>query len=108
MFRCGKGTTWEGGVRVPGIISHKQLRPGVHSTVFSHMDLLPLSKHLFLFVASATFKPKMLVSVLRYADGDSWTDLSLTRGKDTCLLYYPSEPDPKIGPFAIRFIEKRV
>ena len=57
MFRCGKGTTWEGGVRVPGIISHKQLGPGVHSTVFSHMDLLPLSKHLFLFVASATLKP---------------------------------------------------
>ena len=57
MFRCGKGTTWEGGVRVPGIISHKQLRPGLHSTVFSHMDLLPLSKHLFLFVASATLKP---------------------------------------------------
>ena len=45
----------------------------------------------------------MLVSVLRYADGDFWTDLSLTRGKNTCLLYYPSEPDPKIGPFAIRF-----
>ena len=55
MFRCGKGTTWEGGMRVPGIISHKKLQPGVHSPVFSHMDLLPLSKHSYLFVSSAIF-----------------------------------------------------
>ena len=96
-------------MRVPGIISHKKLQPGVHSKVFSHMDLLPLSKHSLLFVVAATFYPsKQLFSVLRFSDGDSWTDFSLTRGKDTCLLYYPSEPDPKIGPLAIRFTEKRV
>ena len=44
-------------MRVPGIISHKKLQPGVHSQVFSHMDLLPLSKHSLLFVVVATFYP---------------------------------------------------
>ena len=44
MFRCGKGTTFEGGMRVPGVISLRStLKPATTPAVFSHMDILPLS-----------------------------------------------------------------
>ena len=44
MFRCGKGTTFEGGMRVPGVISLRStLKPATKAAVFSHMDILPLS-----------------------------------------------------------------
>ena len=44
MFRCGKGTTFEGGMRVPGVISLRStLKPATTAAVFSHMDILPLS-----------------------------------------------------------------
>ena len=41
-FRCGKGTTWEGGLRVPGIISYPaRIPPGRSAALLSQLDLLP-------------------------------------------------------------------
>ena len=41
-FRCGKGTTYEGGLRVPGIISYPaNIQPGKSTALLSQLDLLP-------------------------------------------------------------------
>ena len=41
MIRCGKGTTFEGGTRVPGLINFPMvLKPGVFNGIFSHMDFM--------------------------------------------------------------------
>ena len=42
LLRDGKGSTWEGGMRVPGIMwMPGQIKPGVTSQLASTMDLLP-------------------------------------------------------------------
>ena len=42
LFRCGKGTTWEGGQRVPGIISYpSKIDPGTSHALTSALDILP-------------------------------------------------------------------
>ena len=41
-LRCGKGTTWEGGQRVPGIISWPtKIEPGVTHALASTLDIVP-------------------------------------------------------------------
>jgi arylsulfatase len=41
-FRCAKGSTWEGGVRVPSIFSWPgMIEPGASDGLFSFSDLLP-------------------------------------------------------------------
>jgi len=41
-FKCGKGTTYEGGQRVPGIISYPdKIEAGKSSALLSHLDILP-------------------------------------------------------------------
>ena len=42
QFRCGKGTTYEGGHRVPAIISYPaMIQPGVNHQLVSSLDILP-------------------------------------------------------------------
>jgi len=47
-FRCAKGSTWEGGVRVPGIVVWPGMVPagGESDGLFSFTDLLPTLAHL--------------------------------------------------------------
>ena len=41
-LRCGKGTTWEGGQRVPGIIGHPgKIEPGTSHALASTLDIMP-------------------------------------------------------------------
>ena len=41
-LRCGKGTTWEGGQRVPGMISYlNKIEPGVSHALASSLDIMP-------------------------------------------------------------------
>ena len=41
-LRCGKGTTWEGGQRVPGMISWPtKIEPGVTHALASTLDIMP-------------------------------------------------------------------
>lgn len=42
LFRCGKGTTWEGGQRVPGLISYpSKIEPGTSHALTTALDILP-------------------------------------------------------------------
>ncbi len=42
LFRCGKGTTWEGGYRVPALVSWPgQVVPGRRHELVSGLDILP-------------------------------------------------------------------
>ena len=41
-LRCGKGTNWEGGQRVPGMISQLgRIEPGVSHALTSSLDIMP-------------------------------------------------------------------
>ena len=41
-MRCGKGTTWEGGMRVPGFISYPgRIKPGISHALTSTLDIMP-------------------------------------------------------------------
>lgn len=88
LLRCGKGTTWEGGVRVPTAISYPALLPpgrltrpvsslAVFPTVLAMVD----RDHTVLPIASL---------------------LSDTLTAEKCLLYFPEAPQPTVGPYAIR------
>ena len=105
MFRCGKGTTFEGGMRVPGVISLRgTLKPATAAAVFSHMDILPLSILQYCIQVTLCTLHNRACPVLRYVDGSQAESLDhvLPRGEDTCLLYYPDSPQPEVGPYAIR------
>ena len=41
LLRNGKGTTWEGGQRIPGIFWGSNIKPGVISDLGSTMDIFP-------------------------------------------------------------------
>ena len=42
MLKCGKGTTYEGGFRVPGLVYWKgKIRPGRSFELMSTLDILP-------------------------------------------------------------------
>ena len=41
-LRCGKGTTWEGGVRVPAFFNwNGMIRPGRSSSILTALDIVP-------------------------------------------------------------------
>ena len=42
LFRCGKATTWEGGVRVPAFIYWQgRIQPWKSDELFSALDIVP-------------------------------------------------------------------
>lgn len=87
LLRCGKGTTWEGGVRVPAAISYPSLiSPGRLTNPASFLSILP--------------------TILALVDAGSDTPissiLSSTLQAEECILFYPEAPQPAVGPYAIR------
>ena len=79
LLRCGKGTTYEGGVRVPALISYPNIiPPGVMTTMVSMLDVLP--------------------NILKLVDGSAQE----IESSNNCLLFYPDSPHPDKGPYAIR------
>ena len=84
-FRGAKGTTWEGGVRVPGIAYWKgMIKPGrVSDDVFDLMDLFNTAVHL----AGADDK----LPTDRYIDGVNQTSFLLHdegQGKRECVFFW--------------------
>ena len=93
----GKGTIWEGGVRVPLLISGPEIKAGTFSHLrASHVDLLPTVAELA-GLASASLPNGIegvsLVSVLK---GKS-TEL-LPRARDDFVIHYPHYDKDELGP----------
>merc|ERR1711892_1015329 len=79
LLKCGKGTTYEGGVRVPGMVSYPNIIPsGVMTDVFSTLDVLP--------------------NIIKFVDGSK----AQIAPSHRCLLYFPDSPKADKGPYAIR------
>ncbi|KAM3609550.1 uncharacterized protein V6R79_016796 [Siganus canaliculatus] len=93
-LRCGKGTTYEGGMREPAIAFWPgTIRPGVTHEIASTLDILPTIANL----AGAQLPQVML-------DGVDMTEILVKQGKskrDT-MIFYPINPSKKYGLFALR------
>nr|XP_034804455.1 arylsulfatase A isoform X2 [Pan paniscus] len=94
LLRCGKGTTYEGGVREPALAFWPgHIAPGVTHELASSLDLLPT-------LAALAGAPLPNVTL----DGFDLSPLLLGTGKSPrrSLFFYPSYPDEVRGVFAVR------
>ncbi|XP_035130744.1 arylsulfatase A isoform X1 [Callithrix jacchus] len=94
LLRCGKGTTYEGGVREPALAFWPgHITPGVTHELSSSLDLLPT-------LAALAGAPLPNVTL----DGFDLSPLLLGTGKSPrqSLFFYPSYPDEVRGVFAVR------
>ncbi|XP_068170135.1 arylsulfatase A-like [Antennarius striatus] len=94
LLKCGKGTTYEGGMRVPAIAFWSgTIRPGVTHELASTLDVLPTITRL----AGAKL-PKVML------DGVDMTEILVNRGKSQreAMVFYPTDPIKKYGLFALR------
>ncbi|CAJ1056891.1 arylsulfatase A [Xyrichtys novacula] len=93
-LRCGKGTTYEGGMREPAIAFWPGIiRPGVTHEIASTLDILPTIASL-----SGAKLPQVML------DGVDMTDILFSHegGKRETMMFYPTDPNEKYGLFALR------
>ncbi|XP_033624366.1 arylsulfatase A-like [Asterias rubens] len=96
LLKCGKGTTYEGGQRVPAIAYWPgKIKPGRTQELASTLDLLPT-------VANITGASLPASTTL---DGVDMSQILFERMKSQreSFLYYPAEANPKQGVFAVRY-----
>ncbi|XP_074128045.1 arylsulfatase A isoform X1 [Sminthopsis crassicaudata] len=94
ILRCGKGTTYEGGVRQPALAFWPgHIPPGVSHELASTLDLLP---------TLAALTQAQLPNVT--LDGVDLSPILLGTGKNPrkTLYFYPPDPQETLGVFAIR------
>ncbi|XP_055483108.1 arylsulfatase A [Psammomys obesus] len=94
LLKCGKGTTFEGGVREPAVAFWPgHISPGVTHELASSLDLLPTLASL-----SGASLPTTIL------DGFDLSPVLLGTGKSprTSVFFYPSYPDEVHGVFAVR------
>lgn len=93
-LRCGKGTTWEGGVRVPMFVHWPaQVPPGLSDGLVSALDLLPTVASLVGFNTSGLTLDGVDISPLLW-------DPSVPSPRQY-MAVYPSSPSPEVGPLAV-------
>ncbi|XP_016067149.1 PREDICTED: arylsulfatase A [Miniopterus natalensis] len=93
-LRCGKGTTFEGGVREPALAFWPgHIIPGVTHEMASSLDLLPT-------LATLAGAPLPNITL----DGFDLSGLLLGTGKSPrqTMFFYPAFPDELRGVFAVR------
>lgn len=95
MLRCGKGTTWEGGVRVPTFVHWPDyIKPGRTSALASTFDVLPtITKMTGIDTSHLTLDGIDISSLL-------W-DPQATSPREFFPIY-PETPERSLGPFAVR------
>ncbi|XP_017261445.1 arylsulfatase A [Kryptolebias marmoratus] len=94
LLKCGKGTTYEGGMREPAIAYWQGvIKPGVTHEMASTLDVLPTIANL----AGAALPPVTL-------DGFDMAEILFNHGKSKreVMMYYPIFLDEKYGLFALR------
>ncbi|KAM7003481.1 LOW QUALITY PROTEIN: arylsulfatase A [Tautogolabrus adspersus] len=92
-LKCGKGTTYEGGMREPAIALPGTIRPGVTHEIASTLDILPTIASL----AGARLPQVVL-------DGVDMTEMLVHQGKSKrrTMMFYPTDPSEKRPVFALR------
>eukprot|EP00039_Didymoeca_costata_P005444 m.81699 g.81699 ORF g.81699 m.81699 type:complete len:531 (-) comp12822_c0_seq4:126-1718(-) len=95
LFRCGKGTTWEGGFRVPAMVRWpgKIAAGSVYRDMVSGLDFLPT----ILEIAGVSSGH---VSLDGYSMVNSW--IQKKPSPRTHFMYYPQFPQKSRGIFATR------
>ncbi|XP_061085559.1 arylsulfatase A-like [Conger conger] len=94
LLKCGKGTTYDGGMREPAIARWPQrIKPGVTHELASTLDVLPTIAS----IAGAAL-PRVPL------DGVDMGDILFRHGpsKRKAMFYYPTDPREKYGVFAVR------
>ncbi|XP_048409800.2 arylsulfatase A [Stegostoma tigrinum] len=95
LLRCGKGTTYDGGMREPAIAYWPgRITPGVTHELASTLDILPT-------IASISGAKLPQVKL----DGYDMSDILFNNGKSKrkAMFYYPVTPSEKLGVFAVRY-----
>uniref|UniRef100_A0A672PFY9 Arylsulfatase A-like n=1 Tax=Sinocyclocheilus grahami TaxID=75366 RepID=A0A672PFY9_SINGR len=95
LMKCGKGTTYEGGMREPAIAYWPgSIQPGVTRALASSLDILPT----FAKLAGAALPDVQL-------DGVDMTNILLNHGPSErqAIFYYPTNPSEKYSVFAVRW-----
>ncbi|XP_016158402.1 PREDICTED: arylsulfatase A, partial [Ficedula albicollis] len=93
-LKCGKGTTYEGGMREPAVAFWPgRIAPGVTHELASTLDVLPT-----LSALAGAALPQVAL------DGFDLSPLLFGSGKSPrqAVFFYPPSPDPLHGPFAVR------
>lgn len=93
-LKCGKATTYEGGLREPAIAFWSGIiQPGVTHELASTLDILP---------TFAKLSGAQLPSVV--LDGVDMTEILFNHGtsKREAMMFYPLDPSEKMGLFALR------
>ncbi|XP_061493953.1 arylsulfatase A isoform X2 [Rhineura floridana] len=94
-LKCGKGTTYEGGMREPAVAYWPgRIAPGVTHELASTLDILPT-------VAALTGAPLPNVTL----DGYDLSSLLFGSRKSPrqAVFYYPPAPSQLLGVFAVRY-----
>ncbi|NXF38654.1 ARSA Arylsulfatase, partial [Nyctibius bracteatus] len=94
LLKCGKGTTYEGGMREPAVAYWPgRIAPGVTHELASTLDILPT-----LTALAGAALPKVAL------DGYDLSPVLFGAGKSPrrMMFFYPPAPDPLHGPFAVR------
>ncbi|XP_062347457.1 arylsulfatase A-like [Cinclus cinclus] len=92
-LKCGKGTTYEGGMREPAVAYWPgRITPGVTHELASTLDILPT-----LSALAGAALPKVAL------DGFDLSPLLFGSGKSPrqAVFFYPPSPDALHGPFAV-------
>ncbi|TSK38340.1 Arylsulfatase A [Bagarius yarrelli] len=94
LLKCGKGTTYEGGMREPAFAYWSGvIKAGVTHSLASTLDILPT----FAKLAGAPLPTVQL-------DGVDMIDILFNHGagQRKAMFYYPVDPSEKFGVFAVR------
>uniref|UniRef100_A0A9J8B8F3 Arylsulfatase A n=1 Tax=Cyprinus carpio carpio TaxID=630221 RepID=A0A9J8B8F3_CYPCA len=95
LMKCGKSTTYEGGMREPAIAYWPgSIQPGVTRALASSLDILPT----FAKLAGAALPDVQL-------DGFDMTNILLNHrpSERKTIFYYPTDPSEKHSVFAVRW-----
>lgn len=93
-LKCGKGTTYDGGMRMPAIAYWPgTITPGVTHELASTLDVLP---------TIAGFAGAQLPRV--QLDGVDMSDILVNHGKSKreAVMFYPTDPSEALSIFALR------
>ncbi|XP_029472035.1 arylsulfatase A [Rhinatrema bivittatum] len=95
LLKCGKGTTYEGGMRMPAVVYWPgKISPGVTHELASTLDILPT-------LTALVGAPIPNITL----DGYDLSEVLFRGGKSkrNIMFFYPPSPKEDLGVFAVRY-----